>query len=192
MKTISLVFALSVTLFASSCGGMFKGKKAAELGVADFHKLYNDGKLTEIYSAGHSMFKSATSEKEFLEYMGSSTPLVQKTRKTTHQNRQREPLQSHPSGYIATAEEAKKVCEALLAGKGNDHDGPTNLAEYGDIEAVPAMVAVLKRHPANPDGGAVCTRWHCLTALRKLTKSDVGNKTEGWENWWEERKKKQK
>jgi len=70
MKTISLVFALSVTLFASSCGGMFKGKKAAEQGVADFHKLYNDGKLTEIYSAGHSMFKSATSEKEFLEYMG--------------------------------------------------------------------------------------------------------------------------
>ena len=49
---------------------MFKGKKAAEQGVAEFHKLYNDGKLTEIYSAGHSKFKSATSENEFLEYMG--------------------------------------------------------------------------------------------------------------------------
>jgi hypothetical protein len=70
MKTISLVLALSVTLFGSSCGGMFNGKKAAEQGVADFHKLYNDGKLTEIYSAGHSMFKRATSEKEFLEYIG--------------------------------------------------------------------------------------------------------------------------
>jgi hypothetical protein len=30
MKTSSLIFALSVTLFASSCGGIFSGKKAAE------------------------------------------------------------------------------------------------------------------------------------------------------------------
>lgn len=49
---------------------MFKDKKAAEQGVADFHKLYNDGKLTEIYAAGHSKLKSATSEKQFLEFVG--------------------------------------------------------------------------------------------------------------------------
>src|SRR6266545_1875671 len=57
MKTLSLLLTLGIVLFAFGCGGMFKGKKAAEQSVADFHKLYNDGKLAEIYSAGHSKFK---------------------------------------------------------------------------------------------------------------------------------------
>jgi len=47
-----------------------KGKKAAEQGVADFHNLYNDGKFADIYSAGHSKFKSATTEKQFVELVG--------------------------------------------------------------------------------------------------------------------------
>ena len=49
---------------------MVKGKKAAEQSVAEFHTLYNDGKISEIYSGGHSKFKSATTEKKFLEFMG--------------------------------------------------------------------------------------------------------------------------
>jgi len=70
MKTLLLLLILSIALIASGCGGVFKGKKAAEQAVADFHKLYNDGKLAEIYSAGHSKLKSATSEKEFLAFLG--------------------------------------------------------------------------------------------------------------------------
>jgi hypothetical protein len=70
MKNVSRFLVLSIALFASGCGGMFKGKKAAEQGVADFHKLYNDGKLSDIYSVSHSKFKGATTEKEFLEFVG--------------------------------------------------------------------------------------------------------------------------
>jgi hypothetical protein len=70
MKTIPVLLILSIGLLTSGCGGMFKGKKAAEQGVADFHKLYSEGKLAEIYSAGHSKFKAATTEKQFLEFMG--------------------------------------------------------------------------------------------------------------------------
>ncbi|MEO7676008.1 MAG: hypothetical protein ABIV39_04505 [Verrucomicrobiota bacterium] len=70
MKIISLFLALSFALFSSGCDGMFKGKKAAELSVADFHKLYNDGKLADIYSTGHSKFESAATEKQFLEFVG--------------------------------------------------------------------------------------------------------------------------
>jgi len=70
MNALSLLLTLSIALFATSCGGMFKGKKAAEQSVADFHKLYNDGKLAEIYSAGHSKFKGAITEKQFLEFVG--------------------------------------------------------------------------------------------------------------------------
>jgi hypothetical protein len=70
MKTISPFLVLTIALMAFGCGGIFKGKKAAEQSVVDFHKLYDDGKIGEIYSAGHSQFKSASTEKEFLEFMG--------------------------------------------------------------------------------------------------------------------------
>jgi hypothetical protein len=70
MKTLSLLLTLGIALCAFGCGGMFKGKKAAEQSIADFHKLYNEGKLTEIYSSGHSKFKGATTETKFLEFVG--------------------------------------------------------------------------------------------------------------------------
>ena len=84
MKTISVFLVLSLMLFASGCGGMFKGKKAAEQAVADFHKLYNDGKLTEIYSAGHSKFKSAATEKQFLEFIGAVQRKLGKVTQTSN------------------------------------------------------------------------------------------------------------
>ncbi len=83
MKIISLFLVLSVALFVSGCGGMFKGKKAAEQSVADFHKLYNDGKLSDIYSAGHSKFKGATTEKQFLEFVGAVQRKLGKVMQTT-------------------------------------------------------------------------------------------------------------
>lgn len=70
MKTLSLFLTLSIALFVTGCGKMFAGKAAAEQGVADFHKLYNEGKLTEIYSTGHSKLKAATTEKQFMDFMG--------------------------------------------------------------------------------------------------------------------------
>lgn len=84
MKTISLVLVLSLALFAASCRGMFKGKKAAEQAVADFHKLYNDGKITEIYSAAHSKFKSATTEKQFLDFIGAVQRKLGKVNQTSN------------------------------------------------------------------------------------------------------------
>ena len=70
MKATSLFLVVTILFMASGCGGMFKGKAAAEQGVADFHKLYNDGKLAEIYAAGDSKLKGATTQKEFLEFLG--------------------------------------------------------------------------------------------------------------------------
>jgi hypothetical protein len=68
--TISLIVMFSVVVVTAGCGGMFKGKKAAEQGVADYHKQYNEGKLAEIYSAAHANFKKTTPEKQFLEFAG--------------------------------------------------------------------------------------------------------------------------
>jgi hypothetical protein len=84
MKSIALFLTLSTALFASGCGGMFQGKQAAEQGVAEFHKLYNDGKLAEIYSSGHSKFKNAATEKEFLELMGAVERKLGKVTQTSN------------------------------------------------------------------------------------------------------------
>jgi hypothetical protein len=82
MKTISLF--LVIALLASGCGQMLHGKKAAEQSTADFHKLYNDGKLSEIYSAGHSKFKSATTEKQFVEFMSAVQRKLGKVTQTSN------------------------------------------------------------------------------------------------------------
>ncbi|WP_150107403.1 DUF4019 domain-containing protein [Pedosphaera parvula] len=83
MKTLSFLLILTIAVVASGCG-MFKGKEAAEQSVADFHKLYNDGKLTEIYAAGHSKLKGATTEKEFLEFVGAVHRKLGKVTQTTN------------------------------------------------------------------------------------------------------------
>lgn len=54
MKTIPLWLAVGLTVVASGCGGMFKGKQAAEQGVAEFHKMYNEGKVAQIYEVTHA------------------------------------------------------------------------------------------------------------------------------------------
>jgi hypothetical protein len=69
MKHFSRFLVLMITVLAYGCGGMLEGKKAADQGVADFHKFYNDGKHAEIYSASHSKFKEASTEKEFLDLL---------------------------------------------------------------------------------------------------------------------------
>ncbi len=84
MKTLSLLLTLSIALFASGCGGMFKGKKAGEQSIAEFHKLYNDGKLGEIYSTAHSDFKSSTTEKQFLDLLGAVQRKLGKVTKTAN------------------------------------------------------------------------------------------------------------
>ena len=84
MKTIALFLALCLTLFAVGCGGMFKGKEAAEQSVADFHKLFNDHKLAEIYAAGHSKLKGAATEKEFLEFVGAVRRKLGKVTQTSN------------------------------------------------------------------------------------------------------------
>jgi hypothetical protein len=82
MKNISLF--LIIALLASGCGGMLNGKKAAEQSVANFHKLFNEGKLAEIYSAGHSKFKSATTEKQFVELMSAVQRKLGKVTQTSN------------------------------------------------------------------------------------------------------------
>lgn len=85
-NVISLVLVLSLAVFASGCGGMLKGEEAAEKSAADFHKLYNDGKFSEIYSSSDSKFKSETTEKQFLELMSAVQRKLGKVTQTSTPN----------------------------------------------------------------------------------------------------------
>ena len=82
MKSLPLFLILIFACFLTACGGMTKGKQAAEQGVADFHQLYNEGKLVEIYLAGHAQLKAATSEAQFLEFVGAVQRKLGKVTKT--------------------------------------------------------------------------------------------------------------
>ena len=84
MRTLFLLASIGVALLTSGCGGMFKGKKAAEQAIADFHALYNDGKTSEIYAAGDSKFKGATPEKEFVQFMGAIQRKLGKVTQTSN------------------------------------------------------------------------------------------------------------
>lgn len=70
MRALPSILVFGTAMMIVGCGGMFEGKEAAEHSVVDFHKMYNDGKLAEIYAAGHPNLKGTTSEKEFLEFVG--------------------------------------------------------------------------------------------------------------------------
>jgi hypothetical protein len=76
------------------------------------------------------------------------------------------------------------------------HDGSGELASIGDINSVPALLVVLKKHPPMSNGSMVCTTAHAVSALKKLTGADVGYKYEDWNAWWgkyqEEQKVKEK
>jgi hypothetical protein len=70
MKPVPLVVALGIALVSSGCGKILKTKQVAEAGVADFHKAYNDGNWSAIYTNSHATFQKNTSEKQFNDLLG--------------------------------------------------------------------------------------------------------------------------
>ena len=89
-----------------------------------------------------------------------------------------------PVAPVWGREQIRVIERRLLAGTGSDHDDPGILAEHGSVESVPAILAALKRNPADPSGGGTCCRAACLIALRQIAGSDQGTTDHGWEQWW--------
>lgn len=76
-----------------------------------------------------------------------------------------------------------EVQQQMLKGE-RLHDGAIDLKYIGDINSVPALLVVLKEHPAAPNGTMVCTTGHAIEALETITKAKVGYKFNDWNNWW--------
>jgi len=51
-------------------------------GLGEFHELYNDGKVAEVYSDSDLKFKSIITEKQFVELMGTAQRKLGKVTQT--------------------------------------------------------------------------------------------------------------
>jgi hypothetical protein len=69
MKRRTLIALLVGLTSLTSCKDMTKAKGLADTAILDFHKLFNEQKFKELYSAGHADFKAAATESDFLKLL---------------------------------------------------------------------------------------------------------------------------
>jgi len=84
--------------------------------------------------------------------------------------------------------EQRKVLHRILRWPGMHHDAYIALIEVGDETSVPFLIRSLQWQPRSTGGLMICTKAHCLEALRKISSEDVGTEYEDWAAWWEENK----
>jgi hypothetical protein len=85
MKKFCLLVLLALAIAGlSGCTGMLKGKQAGENAIAEFHKLYNEGKLVEIYAATTADFKKATTEKQLVDLLAAIQRKLGKVKESTN------------------------------------------------------------------------------------------------------------
>jgi hypothetical protein len=62
-------FMIALFFYLSGCGGLTKGKPAAEAAISRFHQNMNDGLYEEIWNQAHEKFRGASSKEKFIEFM---------------------------------------------------------------------------------------------------------------------------
>jgi hypothetical protein len=70
------------------------------------------------------------------------------------------------------------------------HDACGDLYYFGNESSIPHLIRVLRLFgdtelPLPPGVGFVCTQWHCVAALERLTGVKVGVSYASWKRWWE-------
>lgn len=68
------------------CGGFIKGKAAGERAVAQFHALYNQGKIGDIWQSADGQFRAATTRPKFEELMAALQRKLGKVVSTSNVN----------------------------------------------------------------------------------------------------------
>jgi hypothetical protein len=82
--------------------------------------------------------------------------------------------------------ELKEVAHKVLTCPvGGHHDAFLHLSRVGDAESIPYLLTGLRWQPYTGKGDVmVCTKSHCLEALRKITGHDAGRNYSDWAEWW--------
>ena len=86
----------------------------------------------------------------------------------------------------ASKEELKKVAHKVLTCPiGRHHDAFVLLLGVGDAESIPYLLTGLRWQPyTRKHDWMVCTKSHCLEALRRITGHDAGLNYSDWAEWW--------
>lgn len=86
---------------------------------------------------------------------------------------------------LAGPEERKHVAEQILIIPfGAPHDAFIALMRVGDVDSIPYLLWGL-RWQGDTGDAMVCTKWHCLDALKRITGHDAGPNYSDWAAWWE-------
>jgi len=85
----------------------------------------------------------------------------------------------------STPEEKLAVAhQAIRWPIGDPHDAFLIICDHGGPESVPPLIRALKwQEHTVPGGDMLCTKAHCLQALRKITGVDAGLNYEDWKAW---------
>lgn len=91
-------------------------------------------------------------------------------------------LEAMLQSRTATPGELRDAAHAALRFPSlNPHDVYLVLLDHGDASSVPVLIHSLRWQPHTPTHGRmICTKAHCLEALRKLTGRDMGKNYEDW------------
>lgn len=94
---------------------------------------------------------------------------------------------------LANPAKARIYAQKVLSHRlGNHHDAFINLGTVGTEESVPYLINALKWQENTPqeNGLMVCTKAHCLAAIRSLTNQNAGRNYPEWAQWWKSNKAK--
>ena len=88
---------------------------------------------------------------------------------------------------LADDDERKHVAEqALIIPLDGGHDAFITLIYCGDADSIPYLLCGLWWQPdTEPGEGMVCTKAHCLDALKRITGHDAGSNYSDWAAWWD-------
>ena len=85
----------------------------------------------------------------------------------------------------ASKEELKTTAHRVLILPFPDpHDAFLVLKDAGDVDSIPYLLWALRWQP-DTKGTMICTKSHCLDALRKITGHNAGENYKEWATWWE-------
>jgi|GEM_PF-936688 len=94
---------------------------------------------------------------------------------------------------LANPARARKLAQKVISHNfGDHHDAFLTLGGVGTEESVPYLINALQWEEYTPagKGSMICTKGHCLGALRSLTNQNPGINYPEWSQWWESNKTK--
>jgi len=68
----------------AGCGGVIKGKPAAQRAVVEFHDLFNQGKFDEIWKDADPKFRDASTRQKYDEFIGAVSRKLGKVTSTSN------------------------------------------------------------------------------------------------------------